>query len=203
MVLPNLRNVRVFQWLVRWLTWCLDRPGGKLEERMSICSSTPQDHGGYTSSGWLESDLKVRKCDAMLFFENFYEPKMDVILTISFKIAGETCFASFFRIRIVSALYGTCSFIAMNFFLLSIARFFPCQWLENLWAAFADGSSMEKTLNSGLMARWNRVKPIVLGSNPASCPLFFLFCLYFFLVFPLFCFVYLFALLLLFFKIYT
>ena len=92
---------------------------------MSICSSTPQDHGGYTSSSWLESVLKVRKCDAMLFFENLYEPKMDVILTISFKIAAETCFASFFRIRIVSALYGTCSFIAMK--CLYIVFFFCCQ----------------------------------------------------------------------------
>ena len=53
------------------------------DKKMSICSSTPQDHGGYTNSSWLESDLKVRKCHAMLFFENLYEPKMDVILTIS------------------------------------------------------------------------------------------------------------------------
>ena len=64
---------------------------------MSICSCTRQDHGGYTNSSWLESDVKVRKCDAMLFFENLYEPKADVILTIGFKIAVGTCFASFFR----------------------------------------------------------------------------------------------------------
>ena len=73
---------------------------------MSICSCTRQDHGGYTNSSWLESDLKVRKCDAMLFFENLYEPKADVILTIGFKIAMK------------------CVYIV---FLLSIARFFPCQ----------------------------------------------------------------------------
>ena len=35
--------------------------------RMSICSLTLPDHGGYTNSSWLESDLKMRKCHAMLF----------------------------------------------------------------------------------------------------------------------------------------
>ena len=53
---------------------------------MSICSSTPQ-HGGYTNSSLLEGDVKVRKCHAIL--KNLYEPKMDVILTISFKIIAE------------------------------------------------------------------------------------------------------------------
>ena len=48
----------------------LTRPGAKVvkvDEKMSICSSTSQDHGGYTNSCLLESDLKVRKCHAMLF----------------------------------------------------------------------------------------------------------------------------------------
>ena len=62
-VLPDLRHAGV-------LTWGLD-------EEMSICSSNPQDHGGNTNSSWLESDLKVRKCHAMLFFESLYEPKTD------------------------------------------------------------------------------------------------------------------------------
>ena len=44
----------------------LTRPGVKLDEKMSICSSTLQ-HGGYTNSSLLESDVKVRKCHAMLF----------------------------------------------------------------------------------------------------------------------------------------
>ena len=44
----------------------LTRPGVKLDEKMSICSSTPQ-HGGYTNSSLLEGDVKVRKCHAMLF----------------------------------------------------------------------------------------------------------------------------------------
>ena len=44
------------------------------DKKMSICSLTPQDHGGYTKSSWLESYLKVGKCHAMLFFENLYEP---------------------------------------------------------------------------------------------------------------------------------
>ena len=53
----------------------LTRPGVKLDEKMSICSSTPQDHGGmYTNSSLLESDLRERKCHAMLFFESLYEP---------------------------------------------------------------------------------------------------------------------------------
>ena len=58
------------------------------DEKMSICSSTPQ-HGGYTNSSLLESDVKVRKCHAMLFLRTLYEPKMDVILTIRFKITAE------------------------------------------------------------------------------------------------------------------
>ena len=36
------------------------------DEKMSICSSTPQ-HGGYTDSSLLEGDVKVRKCHVMLF----------------------------------------------------------------------------------------------------------------------------------------
>ena len=66
----------------------MTRPGVKLDEKMSICSLTPQ-HEGYTNSSWLEGDVKVRKCHAMLFFKNLYEPEMDVILTISFKITAE------------------------------------------------------------------------------------------------------------------
>ena len=44
----------------------LTRPGVKPDEKMSICSSTPQ-HGGYTYSSLLEGDVKVRECHAMLF----------------------------------------------------------------------------------------------------------------------------------------
>ena len=75
---------------------------------MSIFSSTPQCHGGYTNSSWLKNDLKVRKCHAMLFFENLYEPKVDLILTISFKMTAENMFCVLFRRRVVSALYGIC-----------------------------------------------------------------------------------------------
>ena len=84
------------------------------DEKMSICSSTPQDYGGYTNSSWLESDLEVRKCHAMQFFENLYEPKMEVILTISFKIAAKIeirkhmfcVLLDLLRRRVVAALYG-------------------------------------------------------------------------------------------------
>ena len=51
------------------------------DEKLSICSSTPQDRGGSTNSSRLKSNLKVRKFHAMLFFKNLYEPKMNVILT--------------------------------------------------------------------------------------------------------------------------
>ena len=53
---------------------------------MSICCSTPQ-HGGYTNSSLLEGEVKVRKCSAIL--KNLYEPKMDVILTVRFKMTAE------------------------------------------------------------------------------------------------------------------
>ena len=52
---------------------------------MSICSLTPQ-HGADTNSSLLEGDGKM-SCHAIL--RNLYEPKMDVILTIRFKITAE------------------------------------------------------------------------------------------------------------------
>ena len=61
----------------------LTRPGVKLDEKMSIYSSTPQDHGGYTNSSLLESDLRERKCHAMLFFENLYEPNEQFVERLS------------------------------------------------------------------------------------------------------------------------
>ena len=39
------------------------------DEKMSICSSTPQ-HGEYTNSSLVEGDVKVRKCHAVLFLRN-------------------------------------------------------------------------------------------------------------------------------------
>ena len=61
----------------------LTRPGVKLDEKMSIYLSTPQDHGGYTNSSLLESDLRERKCHAMLFFENLYEPNEQFVERLS------------------------------------------------------------------------------------------------------------------------
>ena len=43
----------------------LTRSGVKPDEKMSICSPTPQ-HGGYTNSSLLEGDVKVRKYHAIL-----------------------------------------------------------------------------------------------------------------------------------------
>ena len=66
----------------------MTRPGVKPDEKMSICSSTPQ-HGGYTNSSLLEGDVKVRELLCHAILKNLYEPKMDVILTIRFKITAE------------------------------------------------------------------------------------------------------------------
>ena len=78
-VLPNLRHGGVFQLSTM------------VNFGMSIFSSTPQDHGGYTvykfrlAGKWSESE-KI-SCHAIL--KNLYEPKMDVILTSSFKVTAE------------------------------------------------------------------------------------------------------------------
>ena len=42
----------------------LTRPGVRHDEEMSICSSTPQAHRGYTNSSLLESDLKMSESHA-------------------------------------------------------------------------------------------------------------------------------------------
>ena len=50
----------------------LTRPGVKHDEEMSVCSSTPQAHGGYINSSLLESDPKMSKSHAngLSFDEN-------------------------------------------------------------------------------------------------------------------------------------
>ena len=46
----------------------LTRPGVKLDEKMSICSSTLQHRDILpANSSLLEGDVKVRKCHAVLF----------------------------------------------------------------------------------------------------------------------------------------
>ena len=69
----------------------------------------------------------MRKCHAMLFFENLYEPKVDVIFTISFKMTAETCFASYFADELYRLCMGYvfhCHEMGFHCFLPSIARFF-------------------------------------------------------------------------------
>ena len=66
---------------------------------MNIFSSTPQEHGG--------SESEKISCHAIL--KKLYEPKMDVILTIRFKITAEIeirkhMFCVVLRRRDVSAL---------------------------------------------------------------------------------------------------
>ena len=67
-------------------------------------------------------------CHAIL--KNLYEPKMDMILTISFKILTaeieirKHMFCVLLRKRIVSALYGICFFFAMKFVYFVVVVFF-------------------------------------------------------------------------------
>ena len=89
--------------------------------RMSICSLTLPDHGGYTNSSWLESDLKMRKC----------QPKLDVILTIRFKISAEIkireyMFCVLSRRRVVLALYGIWYVLSLPWNTFTL--FFYCQY---------------------------------------------------------------------------
>ena len=90
---------------------------------MSIFSSTPQDHEGYTvhkfqlAGKWSESE-KI-SCHAIL--KNLYEPKMDVILTISFKVTAEIeirkhMFCIVLRRRGVSVAYSFIHSLPRNAF---------------------------------------------------------------------------------------
>ena len=67
----------------------LTRPGVKLDEKMSNYSSDSERSRGIykfqLAGKWSES--KKMSCHAIL--KNLYGPKMDVILTISFKITAE------------------------------------------------------------------------------------------------------------------
>ena len=72
-VLLSLRHAGVFQ--VNTMVHSgirfqepLTRPVVKLDEKMRICSSTPQDHGRYTNSSMLESYLRERKCHGIVCY---------------------------------------------------------------------------------------------------------------------------------------
>jgi len=56
----------------------LTRPGVKHDEEMSICSSTPQVHGGYINSSLLDSDLKICDVDVVSFDENMSDDMSDL-----------------------------------------------------------------------------------------------------------------------------
>ena len=71
-VLPNLRHTGVFQMstmvnLGIGFQEPLTRSGVKLDEKMSICSSTSQHGRGYTNSSLPVGNVKVRKCHVILF----------------------------------------------------------------------------------------------------------------------------------------
>ena len=61
------------------------------EDAWAFSLRNPQDRGGYTvykfqlAEKWSESE----KISCHAFLKNLYEPKMDVILTISFKVTAE------------------------------------------------------------------------------------------------------------------
>ena len=60
-------GLQMFAIMTNWKTEFhkpLTRPGVKHDEEMSICSSTPQAHRGYTNSSFLESDLKMSESHA-------------------------------------------------------------------------------------------------------------------------------------------
>ena len=60
-------GLQMFAIMTNWKTEFhrpLTRPGVKHDEEMSICSSTPQAHRGYTNSSLLESDLKMSEFHA-------------------------------------------------------------------------------------------------------------------------------------------
>ena len=89
-VLTNLRHAGVFQMntmvnLGIGFQEPLTRSSVKRDEKMSICSSTRGICKFQIVRRWSESE-KI-SCHAIL--KNLYEPKMDVILTISFKITAE------------------------------------------------------------------------------------------------------------------
>ena len=62
----------------------LTRLGVKHDEEMSICSSTPQVHGGYINSSLLESDLKICHVDVVSFDENMSDNVSDLSIITKF-----------------------------------------------------------------------------------------------------------------------
>ena len=82
-VLPNLRHKESFRW-VRWLTSGLD---WREDEHFLLDSARSRGIYNFQLAGkWSESE-KI-SCHAIL--KNLYEPKMDVILTISFKVTRKS-----------------------------------------------------------------------------------------------------------------
>ena len=126
------------------------------DEKVSICYSTPQDHGGYTNSSWLESaEYESEEMPCLLLFENLHEPKIDVIFTISFKIAAEIeirkhVFASYFA----DDLYRLC---------MAYIMFFHCREmrLHCFLTINSPVNTAPKTLQ-GVCRRKFRVKDITL-----------------------------------------
>ena len=113
-VLPNLRHVGVFQMstmvnLGIGFQEPLTRPGVRLDEKMSNYSSDSERsrwiYKFQLAGKWSES----KKMSYHAILKNLYGPKMDVILTISFKITAEIeirkhMFCLLLRWRGVSAL---------------------------------------------------------------------------------------------------
>ena len=79
--------------LANWISRAFASPGVKLDEKMSNYSSDSERSRGIyklqVAGKWSES--KKMSCYAIL--KNLYGAKMDVILTISFKITAEIDFA--------------------------------------------------------------------------------------------------------------
>ena len=92
---------------------------------------SPRSRGMYKfqlAGKWSESEKM--SCYATL--ENLYEPKMDMILTISIKIAVETCLASYFA----DELYQLCMAYVFHCHEMHLHCFFTEQILKclvNFW----------------------------------------------------------------------
>ena len=131
-VLPNLRHAGVFE-KSRMVKF-----GIELTRRWAFALQLCKIMGIYKfqlAGKWSESE-KI-SCHAIL--ENPYEPKMDVILTISLKITAKnqdkkTCFASYFADEVyrLSKAYHVCVVVQIWYLVwifLNQFKFFKLVWI--------------------------------------------------------------------------
>ena len=83
---PNLRHA----WIFQMITMANSGIGFQFKSLWLVkalnLTRYPSQHGGYTNCSLLGGDVKVKKMSCHAILNNLYEPKMNVILIISFKI---------------------------------------------------------------------------------------------------------------------